>query len=553
MKATSFRFLVGLVAGGALFTACAGSHSLLSKPAVPLKTSKFAFTFVINASQRSSTAARTMTGAQGVRAPHLALAARSMTITIVGPTDLTLTQNLTVKSSGCTSSPSSTICTLMVGLASCPNLPSNCYTATLTTYDQPGGTGNILSAGEKVAFTVVAGRSSAIDLTLLGVPAKTLVVPADSLSTGSVSAGYDLLGQGAHTFIAESLDAYGNIIAGSDAPFFTVGTPTGALSGVRTAPSTTSASAPNTFTVIPPRTFSSDTASFVVTPTFAKKAHNGCVQANANCKPLTLTVEMRSLIYIVNYATSTITAYTDDGAQEVLTGAFHGMNHPTGITYGTNNGYLYAANSGNSTITAYSLEGAQKPLAGGFPNLNAPLGMTYDPDNGHLYVINGITNTITAYNDEGTQEALTGDFPNLRAPFGIVYDSRNGHLYVTNGTGVVTAYNDEGAQQALPASFPNLSAPIGIAYDPSNSLLYVTSIANDPVKAYDDKGKRKMLIGTFPNLNAPIGIAFDPSNKFLYVIETTGAVRAYNDEGTQQALAGAFPNVSSPFGIAIVP
>jgi hypothetical protein len=69
------------------------------------------------------------------------------------------TMNLTPTSVGCSSSLSSTVCAIALAFA-----PGS-YNVTLTTYDQTGGVGNVLSAAQSVPFTITSGAANLIALT----------------------------------------------------------------------------------------------------------------------------------------------------------------------------------------------------------------------------------------------------------------------------------------------------------------------------------------------------------------------------------------------------
>ncbi len=395
--------LVTAVFFAAMLAGCAGgSHGTSMMPSVPAKTAKGtgSATFVIKvppqSSQQSATSTlrpstRRFAPAQddiaqslrgGVRPQYISPATQSITIVINNTTTgqngvVNETAGLTPTSAGCQSTLASTVCTLTIS-----GLQADSYTATLTTYDGANGTGNVLSAAQAVAFTITAGENDTIGLTLSGVPVKTLVLPADATTQANSNGDYGLIGQGAHKFIAESLDADGDIIAGPGAPLFTIGTPTGSLAGVTTAPSTTTTLAPNSFTVTPPATYASGTASFPVTPTFAGQATDGCAQIGANCSSVTVTVDMPAPVtrlYVTNYNNNTVTAYDQNGNLQTLSGAFPGLSGPTGIAYDPSNGFLYVANVGNSTVTAYDQNGNQQTLSGSFSGLNYPDGIVVVP------------------------------------------------------------------------------------------------------------------------------------------------------------------------------
>ena len=555
-----FVRLVPSLLAAAVLAGCAGSHGSSTLPSVPTQAAKRtgAATFVIKVPQSTSSSASASRATARVRPQYVSPATQSMTIDISGPTDVDETADLTIGSSGCTSSLASTICTLTIsGLQPCTTPPTNCYTATLTTYDQTGGTGNVLSAAQAVAFTVAAGQTNQISLTLSGVPATTLIIPAGSFIEANGSGGYNLLGQCACSFIAESLDVDGNIITGPGAPTFTISQTGGSL-GV-TVPSATTASAPNSFTITPPATYSSATATISVTPTFSGQATNGCTQTGANCGAVTVSVGMAVLLYVTSYSDvgGAVTAYNDEGVQQTLTGGFPNVSGSYDVAYDPSSGYLYVTDV-NNAVTAYNDEGAQQTLSGSFANVDGPLCIAYDPSNGYLYVTNldpFFNSTVNAYNGEGVQQTLTGTFPNVSFPYGIAYDPSNGYLYVTEQNAetnvtTVNAYNDEGVEQTLSPSFPSLTAD-GIAYDPSNGYLYVTT---NPVTAYDQNGNEQTLSGSFPNLDGPFGIAYDPSNGYLYVTNfSNNTVTAYDQNGNQQTLTGSFPNLSDPAGVTIVP
>lgn len=498
--------------------------------------------FVIKVPESTSpTSASPTRSAQGVRPQYVSPATQSITVDITGPTDVDETADLTINSAGCTSSLASVVCTLTI-----PGLQPGNYTATLTTYDQTGGAGNVLSAAQAVAFTITAGASNTISLTMSGVPASTIILSTGQLIQRNSSGGYDLLGQGPRTFIVESLDADDNIIAGPGAPTFTISQTSGSL-GV-TVPSATTSSAPNTFTITPPTSYASGTATISVTPTFTGQATNGCTQSGANCSAASVSVDMAVLIYVVvSKPSGVITGYNDEGVTEVPPGSFPGLNGPGNVAYDPSNGFLYVIN-GNG-IAAYDQEGNPQTLTGDFSGLNAPKGIAYDPNDGYLYVTNSSNNTITAYDGEGDEQTLTGSFSGLNEPLGIAYDPSNGFLYVANGGAAVTAYDDEGNLQVLTGSFSGLTTPTSIVCDLNNGFLYV--INENGITAYDDEGDSQTLTGSFTGLVIPSGIAYDPSNDDLYVInsESSGG-EVYNAEGMSVA---SFPGGISSRGIVVVP
>ncbi|MHB8154030.1 MAG: beta-propeller fold lactonase family protein, partial [Bacillati bacterium] len=400
MTSHGLRFL-GVLVAAALLAGCAGgSHGSSMLPTSPTTNGKGTGTavFVINTPQRSASAASrsaTSVRTKGVRPQYLSTATQSIVIAINGTGSTsyssTVTAGLTVNSSGCTSTLASTICTLTV-----PGLQAGSYIATLTTYDgytsgTNTATGNVLSAAQAIAFTITAGQSNTINISLSGVPASTVVVPANSNSSANGSSGYDIIGQGAHTFIAESLDADGNIIAGAGAPLFSIGAVSGSRSPVTTSPSggsTTSASAPNSFTVTPPTTFGSTTASFTVTPTFAGQATDGCTQTGANCTALTVTVDMKYLLfaYVTNLSDGTVSAYTINattGALTAMAGSpFAAGADPDRVAVDPTGKFAYVTNNHSGNVSAYTIDattGALTAVTGSpFAAGSSPWGVAVD-------------------------------------------------------------------------------------------------------------------------------------------------------------------------------
>ena len=458
MTSHGLRFL-GVLAAVALLAGCAGgSHGSSVLPTSPTTNGKGTGTavFVINVPQQSaSSASRSATSVRtkGVRPLYLSTATQSIVIAISGPTTVNETAGLTVNSSGCTSTLASTICTLTV-----PGLQAGSYTATLTTYDgytsgTNTATGNVLSAAQSIAFTITAGQSNTINIALSGVPASTVVVPADSNSSANGSSGYDIIGQGAHKFIAESLDADGNIIAGGGAPLFSIGAVSGSLSPVTTSPSsgsTTSASAPNSFTVTPPATFASTTASFTVTPTFTGQATNGCTQTGAKCAAVTVTVDMKYLVllFVANNSNGTVTEYalpdTNNAAPKMT---ISNVTTPSGLAFDST-GDLFVANYGNAKVTEYAPPYTGTPTTVFLSGLSHANCLAFDSSD-HLFVSNDWGN-VAEYAPPYTGTPIATISNSVGTPQGLTFDS-SGNLFVANWGNAVTEY-------APP--FSNTSAPI---------------------------------------------------------------------------------------------
>ncbi len=484
MTSHGLRFL-GVLIAAALLAGCAGgSHGSSMLPTSPTTNGRGTGTavFVINTPQRSASAASrsaTSVRTKGVRPQYLSTATQSIVIAINGTGSTsyssTVTAGLTVNSSGCTSTLASTICTLTV-----PGLQAGSYTATLTTYDgytsgTNTATGNVLSAAQAIAFTITAGQSNTINISLSGVPASTVVIPAGAITVGNGSGGYDLFGQGAHTFVVESLDADGNIIAGVGAPLFSIGAVSGSLSPVTTSPSggsTTSASAPNSFTVTPPTTFASTTASFTVTPTFTGQATDGCTQTGAHCAPVTVTVDMKYLaraLFVVNNGSSNVTEYALPYTGGAPTATIsNSVNAPAGLAVDSS-GNLFVANNGNSTVTEYALPDTNNAAPKmTISNVTTPSGLAFDSSD-DLFVANYGNGKVTEYAPPYTGTPTTVSLSGLSHANCLAFDSSD-HLFVSDDWGNVTEYAPPYTGTPIATISNSVGTPQGLTFDSSGNL-----------------------------------------------------------------------------------
>ncbi len=561
MTSHGLRFL-GALAAAALLAGCAGgSRGSSVLPTSPTTNGKGTGTavFVINvppqsasAASRSATSVRT----KGVRPQYLSTATQSIVIAISGPTTVNETAGLTVNSSGCTSTLASTICTLTV-----PGLQAGSYTATLTTYDgytsgTNTATGNVLSAAQAIAFTITAGQSNTINIALSGVPVSTVVIPAGVITVGNGSGGYDLYGQGAHAFVVESLDADGNIIAGVGAPLFSIGAVSGSLSPVTTSPSsgsTTSASAPNSFTVTPPTTFASTTASFAVTPTFTGQATDGCTQTGANCAPVTVTVDMKYLtqgLFVANNGSNTVKEYAlpyTSNAAPIAT-ISNSVSGPLGLAFDSS-GNLFVANHGIATVTEYAPPYTGAPTATISNSVNSPAGLASD-SSGDLFVANNGNNTVTEYALPDTNNAAPKmTISNVTTPTGLAFDS-SGDLFVANyGSGKVTEYAPPYTGTPTTVSLSGLTHANCLAFDSSDHLFVSDDWGN--VKEYAPPYTGTPIAAISNSVGTPQGLTFDSSGN-LFVANWSAAVTEYAPPYTGAPTATISNAVSNPWGLAIL-
>jgi DNA-binding beta-propeller fold protein YncE len=537
-RALCIVFFVAIVAFGDAGCGGSGAVSPLSHAATPAEKTGTA-RFVIDGVPASGTTAHS-------RSPrYLSPATQSITINVTDQGSTTSvsgypqTANLTPTSSGCSSTLASTQCTVSLAL------PPGDYDATFTTYDQQNGAGNQLSAAQDVPFSIVAGTTNTIALTIGGIPTAVRII-ADSPATiaGDPVNGFTLpTGDNGYVTVL-GVDADGNYILG-------VGAPTVALSSSDTSAYTVAASgssAPNRFLltdVAPHAGAALLTAS--VTPSAQSGASTLTMLARVSSQP--------SVIYVEQLQVNVVQGFSPFGTLEVNSG-FAGTGGPSAAVFDPANGFIYVTNASNSTITAYTANGTEQTLSGSFPSLSTPEGIVYDPTNGDLYVANEGNSTVTVYDANGNQQTPSGTFAGLNAPHGLVYDPVNGFIYVTNVTGgTVTAYDLNGNQQTLSGAFSGVNQPDGIAYDTVTGWLYVANFGNSTVTVYDQNGNRQTVSGSFSGLERPSAIAYDVANGVLYVASPQiGAISAFTDSGTASTQLGAsFTSASSPQGLAVLP
>ena len=271
----------GLTLLALLTNGCSGSGSTSSlpgtahaaAPAAPTSSARF----VIRVPVRNAPAAAAK------RAPaYISAATQSITVAVTGPTTLNQTANLTPASTGCQSTSGMTTCTLTLALS-----PGN-YSASLTTYDAANGTGNVLSADQNVAFTVVSGQANTVALILNGVPAQLLMVPLTAAAISTGVASFKLSGAFPASMQATALDIDGNIIVGPGSPAFTVAQTGGNPYFILPAPAS-----PNVFMLIPP-VGNGVTTSFTLTAAYGDGT---CSRSGAVCTTtFTATTHQQTMI-----------------------------------------------------------------------------------------------------------------------------------------------------------------------------------------------------------------------------------------------------------------
>ncbi|HEY4439613.1 MAG TPA: hypothetical protein VGN14_04115 [Candidatus Elarobacter sp.] len=412
--------------------------------------------------------------AAGRRPAYVSPATQAMTLAITGPTTINQTVALTTSSGSCTSTLASTQCTLMLALA-----PGS-YTATVSTYDgydtgTQTATGNMLSTGQNIAFTILAGQANSIVMTLSGIPVQLLVIPLTPLTTANGTNAYHLVGPGRHPFLVQTLDADGNIIVGPGAPTFTIGTPSGPLAATAVQPTTTS---PNQFTLIPPATVGSGSASFAVQATYAGQATDGCAQSGAVCGPINVSVDMVRALVVVNCGTcitpnigpDNVQIYADGGTAplQTISGSFL---HAPEYVIADASGNLFVANHATNNVVMLAA-----PYFATLTTINSPGGLMAMAPDGTLYLADADNgDSVAVYLPPYTGAPAASSDPS--GGFGQPYDlgitvAPNGDLWLADSyNGFIWKYAAPVTGNPSPAVvLTSDGSAVGLALDPSGNL-----------------------------------------------------------------------------------
>lgn len=405
---------------------------------------------------------------------YISPSAQAMTVAISGPTGVTIVSGLAELSSICTVTLSGLACTFDTALSPCPS-SSDCYTATVTTYDAYDPPSNTVPAGAnalsvaKQSFSIAGGNTSAIELAFSGIPAQITIVPNTPFVTQN-SNTVTLVGPEAHAFVAEALDADRNLIAGSGAPLFTVGSSGSLGVTVRQPPEGSPV-----FSMIPPAIPDiSKISTVTVNASFSSGPVDGCAQPGASCVT-SFVVSATPLIACPCTIAGSIGYYTfspiGNGLGTPLLTVADGIDNAAAAVFDASNN-LYVANAGNDTVTQYPL-GATTPSETISDGVSSPGGLELDPS-GNLFVMNG-NKTITGYKPgankpfvtqfvvAGMQSFAVGAADDLWVLVPAPYASG----YLPGGS--VTLYPGNGS---VAKTLSGYSAPIGVAID-SAGWLYV--------------------------------------------------------------------------------
>jgi hypothetical protein len=498
---------------------------------------------------------------------YISASTQGMTVSIAGPTHVNDVVGLLPSSGGCSSSLTSTTCTLTIpGLLPCVSAGS-CYTATISTYDAiscaPGCTippgANELSAAQAVAFRVVSGENNVENLTLGGIPASLSVTPWKPGYLQGDAHALTLYGPGAQKLIVEALDADGNAIVGPGAPAISAHSNTTAL--LITNPM---ASAPNLVTLQPATGGSPP----VVLAGAAQLQLDAVPDAQSGAATIRRTIPVtiaHAALYVASNNSVNVFYDGNTGTPNVtITSA--AFSYVAGIAIDAN-GTLYVANASGNSIAGFAAgtSGSATPnltIAGAGTGLDEPFGIAVTPS-GTLYVANEEAPAVTEYPASSNGNAapaitISGGPTGLNGPTGIALDG-SGTAYVTNQpVNSITEYAANFSGDALPTAFifgaaSGLNGPSAAAVD-GNGTLYVANALTPSVTEYAAGASGNVApIATLASddMNGPNGLAIGADGALYVSNETSQAITEYASDG-----AGPVEHIFLTFvptAIAVVP
>jgi hypothetical protein len=325
---------------------------------------------------------------------------------------------------GCTKRDGTTQCSVTFPLA------PGAYRANVATFDRTGGTGNELSGGASLPFTLSAGANNVVALTLDGVP-RTLVVTAGAYAVhGSASSGFTLYGGAAQEFAVVARDAAGYAIVGPGAPTFK-------LTGGATGWTAATPSPSNTFSIVPPNANGSR-----ATFTIAAKLGTLPCPAGAACKTTFSIVNDIQKLFVVNEGAShSVVQYALP-----LSAASSPVAQINDGAIGGGNGDETAALAPNGDI---AIANCASTCGGALPDsvtvYAPPAGLASGPTTPLATITAGVSD-----------------------PLSVAFDTRD-RLWVGNDAGTIGAYASPYTSQA--ASLALGGSPIGLIFDHTGKLV----------------------------------------------------------------------------------
>ncbi|MBV8374038.1 MAG: hypothetical protein JO302_00880 [Candidatus Eremiobacteraeota bacterium] len=461
------------------------------------------------------------------RPNYVSPATQGMTVAISGPQSLNATVGLTPTSTGCSSGLTGTTCQLTIALAPCA--VTNCYLATIATYDDvsctrsscsipPGA--HELSAAQSVPFTIVTGQNNVANLTLGGIPATIAVTPVHPGYINGDARRLQLWGAAPQKVAAIALDADGNAIVGPGAPAISASSSSATLN-------VTPDKAPSSTFVLEAATRGSPPA---VTPGSVDLSITATPPSDSGGSPLPITVPVaiaHSAVYVA-LSSNAINVYYD----------------------------------GNTSMTP------NLQIAGASTNIDDINQLAVD-GNGTLYVTQGVPLDGTVlefpagtHGNVAPSVTIAGAATTLSTAYGIAVGP-NGAFYVSSFAETVTEFAQGASGNATPIATigtGSLFAPECIALDSAGTLYVadddVGGVLEFPAGSSGSAPPATTISGTNPNFDQPLCLAVDGSGA-LYVSDMTPQIAKFALGATGNAvpvarITGSLTNLTGPvFALAV--
>jgi hypothetical protein len=406
------------------------------------------------------------------------------------------------------------------------NVPAGNHVFTVTTYDLPRATGNVLSTNSTGTVIVKPTGTTTVSIVLEGAVHYVVMQLATNPAVGAA---------GAIGLTVSLEDADSNLIVGpapyehpvtltttdstngslsktalhspADASGITVNYSGAKVASITYSATATGLSAANVITAdltpgSPPAIYVTNNkygSSYRVTAYTVKGTPTGLTISAAGSEPSAAAVDAAGKIYVAHldnaYSLSgTVTTYTANGMPTTPT--ITGLDDPTAVAVDSA-GKIYVTNFSNGTLTTYTANGT--PTTPTITGLINPINVAVDAA-GKIYVLNmdvylGPTGSVTTYNANGTRTTPT---ITVSGVYGLAVDAA-GKIYVAS-EGMVRTYATNGTPTT--PTIAVLNGPGGVAVDASGKIYFASG---SRMTTYTANGTPSTP--TITGLNDAIGVA----------------------------------------------
>jgi 6-phosphogluconolactonase len=217
-----------------------------------------------------------------------------------------------------------------------------------------------------------------------------------------------------------------------------------------------------------------------------------------------------SFVYVTNGDAGTVSAYTIDagGTLSSVPGSpFATGTSPSSVAVNPHEypavaltTYVYVANQADDTVSQFTINFSNGVMTGALTADGAPIAagmgpraLTIDPSGQYVYVANAAANTLSGYNfynnNQGTPTVLSGSpYKTGGSPTSVAVDALDNFVFVANeGSNNISAYAlaASGDLTALAGSpFAAGDKPSAVAVDPTGSFVYVTNAGSGNVSVF---------------------------------------------------------------------